>query len=62
MDKFDWLLAGLIVGAVVGAGICVTVMTRRGHISLGIREAARQADELHRAESEDRWHNEGGQG
>jgi hypothetical protein len=62
MDKFDWLMAGIAVGAIVGAGVCVTLMTRRGYIALGMREAARLADALHRAEGEDRWQNEGGQG
>jgi len=61
MDKFDWLMAGVALGAIVGAGVCVTMIARNGYITLGIREAARLADELHRIDSEERWHNEGGQ-
>jgi hypothetical protein len=62
MDKFDWLMAGIAVGAVIGAGVCVTVISRRGYITLGLREAARLAEERYRDEGHDRWHNEGGQG
>jgi len=62
MDKIDWLMAGIAVGAVLGAGVCVTLITSRGYTALGVREAARLADELHQVEREDRWQNEGGQG
>jgi hypothetical protein len=55
-------MAGIAVGAVIGAGVCVTVISRRGYITLGLREAARLAEERHRDEGHDRWHNEGGQG
>jgi hypothetical protein len=61
MDKFDWLMAGVAVGAIVGAAVCVALITRHGYITLGIREAVRLADEQHRVDSEERWHNEGGQ-
>jgi hypothetical protein len=61
MDKFDWLMAGIAVGAILGAGVCVTLLTRQGYITLGLREAARLADAAHRVDAEDRWQNEGGQ-
>ncbi len=62
MDKIDWLMAGIAVGAILGAGVCVTLITSRGYIALGVREAARLADDLHRVDREARWEDEGGQG